>query len=73
MWKWTKEELECFRSFPDKENACCIGFDIVEFYPSITEKLLLKAVDFAKQFNTIQDRERDIIIHAKRTIIFKEK
>ena len=35
--------------------------------------LLLKAIDFAKQFNTIQDCEKDIIIHAKRTVVFKGK
>ena len=67
----TREVLEWFRSFPDKQNGWFIGFDIVEFYPSITEKLLLKAIDFAKQFNIIQDCEKDIIIHAKRTIVFK--
>ena len=73
LWKSTREVLEWFRSFPDKQNGCFIGFDIVEFYPSITEKLLLKAIDFAKQFNTIQDCEKDIIIHAKRTVVFKGK
>ena len=55
LWKSTREILEWFRSFPDKQNGCFIGFDIVEFYPSITEKLLLKAIDLAKQFNTIHD------------------
>ena len=73
LWKSTREVLEWFRSFPDKQNRYFIGFDIVEFYPSITEELLIKAIEFAKQFNTIQDREKDIIIHAKRTIIFKGK
>ena len=45
----------------------------MESYPSITEELLLKAINFAKQFNTIQDCEKYIIIHAKRTVVFKGK
>ena len=46
-----------------------INFDIVEFYPSIIEKLLLKAIEFTKQYDVVQNHEKDIIIHAKRTIV----
>ena len=44
-----------------------IAFDehVVEYYPSITEELLNKALDFASQFDTITEKERDIIVHAK--------
>lgn len=70
LWKSTREVLEWYRKFPSKQEGNFINFDIVEFYPSITEKLLLKAIEFAKQYDVVQDHEKDIIIHAKRTIVF---
>ena len=50
--------------------ALAIAVVIVEFYPSITNKLLIKAINFAQQYTTIEDHEKEIIIHAKRTIVF---
>ena len=43
-----------------------------DFYPSITEKLLRKAMDFANNYRPISEHERDIIIHAKRSLLFSE-
>ena len=43
-----------------------------DIYPSITEKLLRKALDFANSYRPISARERDIIIHAKRSLLFSE-
>ena len=43
-----------------------------DFYPSITEKLLRKGLDFANSYRPISARERDIIIHAKRSLLFSE-
>lgn len=42
------------------------------FYPSITEKLLRKALDFANNYGPISEHECDIIIHAKRSLLFSE-
>ena len=70
LWKNTREVLELYRNFPNKQNASFISFDIVDFYPSITESLLHKAIRYTKQYTEIQDHEIDIIIHAKRTLVF---
>ena len=43
-----------------------------DFYPSITEKLLCKALDFANSYRPISAQERDIIIHAKRSLLFSD-
>ena len=67
-----QEVLQCFRNFPEKERGTFINFDIVEFYPSISEKLLRKAIGFARHYTTIQDYEIKIIIHTKRTVIFSK-
>ena len=70
LWKSTREVLNRYRSYGEKDPASFINFDIVEFYPSITEELLIKAIEFAKRFADIQDNGKDLIIHTKRTVVF---
>jgi hypothetical protein len=50
-----------------------IVFDVVEFYPSISVELLNSALMFANQYDKITDEEKHIIIHAKRSLLFKGK
>ena len=45
-------------------------FDICEFYPSISEKLLKKAVEFAKQHVNISEQEIRIILQTKKGLLF---
>ena len=73
LWKSTREVLQWYRQFPNKQESSFINFDIVDFYPSITEELLLKAINFASQYTEIQECDKDVIIHAKRTLIFNAK
>lgn len=69
LWKKTKDVIDWFQT-SDKRNAKFITFDVVEFYQSITEKLLKRALEFAKDFTPISDDEIEIIIHAKRSVLF---
>ena len=70
LWKSTREVLQWFQETPNKQASSFINFDIIDFYPSITEYLLLRAIDFAKQYAEIKESDIDIIIHAKRTLVF---
>ena len=45
--------LEWFRNIQEKDRHTFTSFDIVEFYPSITESLLKKAITFAKKHTQI--------------------
>ena len=58
-----------FTCFPVEGHIC---FDVCEFYPSITEKLLSKALDFASKYRKISKHERDIILFAKRSLLFSD-
>ena len=42
---------------------------IEEFYPSISQDLLNKALDFVSNYDNITTEERNIIIHAKNSIL----
>ena len=50
QWKNTSSVLKWFNSLHHKETLSFICFDMCNFYPSITEKLLCKAQDFANSY-----------------------
>ena len=50
QWKNTKEVITWFRSIENKKNSRFIQFDIINFYPSITESLLRNAFDVCDMY-----------------------
>ena len=46
------------------------SFDIDSFYPSIAESLLSKTISFAKNYATISDKNIDIIIQCRKSLLF---
>ena len=61
--------IEWFKAIENKQQHSFICFDIVEFYPSINQDLLNRALDFASAYDNITSDERNIIIHAKNAIL----
>ena len=53
-----------------KPSTAFICFDIVDFYPSISHDLLIKALHFASRKNTIKEQELDLIMHTKKSLLF---
>ena len=47
-----------------------LQFDVVEFYPSISENLLEQAINFAKNFANISDEAYTTIMHARKSLLF---
>jgi hypothetical protein len=70
QWQNTYEVIDWYKSIDNKINSSFICFDICEFYPSITEDLLNKALMFASTHTAITDEERLIIAQAKKSIVF---
>ena len=70
QWKNTASVLQWFNSLENKEKLSFICFHVCEFYPSINEKLLSTALDFASKYRPISRDERDIILHAKRSLLY---
>ena len=65
--------IEWFNAFENKQHHSFICFDIVEFYPSISQDLLNKALDFASAYDNITNDERNIIMHAKNSILIHKQ
>ena len=49
QWKNSTSVIEWFKAIENKQHHSFICFDIVEFYPSISQDLLNKALDFASE------------------------
>ena len=58
QWKNTSSVLQWFKNLPNKSRCVFITFDVVEFYPSISETLLERALDFAANYVTISEDDR---------------
>ena len=61
-----------FESISQKAMQTFILFYIVDYYPSITEGLLRKALHFAQPHVQIKQSEVDIIMHARKSLLFNE-
>ena len=65
QWKTTTAIINWFKPIKNKQHFIFICFNINEFYPSISQDLLNKALDLASNWDNITTDERNIIIHAK--------
>ena len=70
QWKNFTSVIEWFRNIEDKKNCTFIKFDIREFYPSITETILDKALLFAKQHHYISNDNTRLIKHCHKSLLF---
>ncbi len=72
QWTDTEGVIEWFNKINNKSELHFIKFDVVSFYPSITEALLREAIEFAKQFEAIPDSDINIIMNASKSVLFHQ-
>ena len=70
QFRKTTDALKFFNSIKDKERSTFVLADIERFYPSISERLLLDALDWAGQYTEITSEQREIIFQANRPILY---
>ena len=73
QWKDTSEVIEWFLKIPDKNRYKFAIFDIKDFYPSISEKLLTNALNFAKEKTDISREVMQIMYHATKSLFFSNE
>ena len=69
QWKNTLSVIDRFKKIDNKKQQSFICFDIVEFYLSISEELLSKALDIASAYDIITAEKRNIVIQAKKSLL----
>ena len=70
QWKSTQNVIEWFGNIENKNRHTFISFDIVDFYPSISEKLLDQALSWASSLAPISKDEISVIKHARKSLLF---
>ena len=73
QWRNTDTVIKWFKTIAHKKRSRFIKFDIADFYPSISEPLLDKAINFAKQFTDISDDAMKAINHARKCFLVSNK
>ena len=70
QWKNTDIVIDWFKQIKNKHSYKFSTFDVKEFYPSITERLLKNAINFAEQHTEISEKDKAIIFHARKSLLF---
>ena len=70
QWRSTSSVISWFTNISDKQKCKFMKFDIVDFYPSITEDLFRRCFKYAKSLVEISDNELKIIKHARKSLLF---
>ena len=69
QWRSTYDCIKWYKEYGDKKGCTFIKYDIKEFYPSITEDTLDKAIELAKEYIAISDEKIKIIKHCRKTVL----
>ena len=72
LWRSTQSAVQWFKNIPDKERKSFIKFDIVSYYPNISKKLLSDALNWAQQYVTITDQDKQIIFQSCRAVLVSD-
>ena len=73
QWGSTKDVIRWFNKLENKKQLSYLTLDIVDFYPSITDNLLIKTLKLAQRYHYITATEFETIIHARKTILYDHK
>ena len=64
--------IKWFENLQNKQKRRFIKFDIADFYPSITEHLLERSIEYAKSFATIERKTIEAITLARKSLLFSK-
>ena len=70
LWRNSKAVLNWFSLLQNKQKLTFFKFDVCSFYPSISEELFAKAIDFARSKVTITDEQVKILWHSRKSFLF---
>ena len=69
QWKNSDSVIAWFSELKDKKRLSFIQFDLCEFYPSIHEKLLINALNYAKKFTKITDDDKKLFLQCRKSYL----
>ena len=66
----TDSVVTWFENTKNKNKCIFMQYEIEEFYPSISEDLLKKAINYARTFIDISSDEKETIMHCQKSLPF---
>ena len=70
QWQNSTSVIDWFNFIINKPSHVFLSFDIVEFYPSISESLLDEVIAWGKSLTNIPDDQLAVIKHARKSLLF---
>lgn len=70
QWQNTTDAIKWFNNIEKNNNNKFFQLDIVEFYPSISEELLDKTIEFASKHINFDNETNKLIKHCRKSILF---
>ena len=70
QWTSTGEVKDWFTNLEDKSSLKFLKFDIVAFYPSISQELFDKVICWSKQFYDFTKQQLDVINNSRKSFLF---
>ena len=70
QWKNTKEVIKWFNNIKSKSEMKFFKFDIVNYYPSISEKLLSDTIKWAATHININSEEIEVVKHCRKNFLY---
>ena len=72
QWKSTGDVIDWFKNINEKNEHTFMMFDVKDFYPSISEKLLKNAMKFAEKTLQISRKDKEIVFHSRKSLLFNK-
>ena len=72
QWRSTNVCIKWFEVYENDDRCSFIKYDIKDFYPSITERTLDRALELAKEYMVIPLDKVEIIKHCRKTLLYYE-
>ena len=63
------DTIEWFRNIKNKSKTTFTQFDIIDFYPSITKKVLIDSINYARKYAEITEEQYQIILVRRKTAL----
>ena len=70
QWINSDSVISWFSELPNKDRLKFLSFDVVSMYPSISEKLLQNALQFASQHTKISKQDFETIMGCKTSLLY---
>ena len=69
QWKNVYSCIEWYENLENKSDLTFLIFDIVNFYPTITQDLLKNALEWAGNYTSISEKDKDAIFQARKSLL----